>query len=247
LVIAAVLAMAWRFFDRPEDDTIDGDAINSSPLLARLTAMRIGSAPALVIMAGISLGALAWSSAAEQLAAPLPRQIALPEVPGWHRIDYTPRDWWEPRASGADHRLLGRYADAQGHQADVFIALYAGQGRGRKAAGFGEGALRPDSGWAWQSPGPAIGWGKSDRLIGPSRTARVAHTAYRTGDLLTGSAARLSLATMQDRLTLQARPTMMLILSAEERPGRPAGQSLAAFAQSTGPIGDWMDRVAAVR
>lgn len=248
LVIAAVLALAWRFFDRPGGDAmIDAAAIEASPALTRLAAMRIGSAPSLAIMAGMTLAALTWSSAADSLSAPLPRQIALPDVPGWHRADYSPRDWWEPRAGGADHRLLGRYADAQGHQVDVFFALYAAQGRGRKAAGFGEGALRPDSGWAWQSPGPNIPWGKSDRLIGPTRTARVAYTAYRTGELLSGSAARLSIANMQDRLTLQARPTMMLILSAEDRPGQPASQSLAKFAQSTGPIGAWMDRVAAVR
>ena len=248
IVIAAVLALSWRFFDRPAGDAvIDADAIKGSALLARLDAMRIGAAPALAMLAGLTLGAMAWASAAEGLAARLPRQIELPEVPGWHRTDYAPRDWWEPRAGGADHRLLGRYADARGRRVDVFIALYSGQGRGRKAAGFGEGALRPDSGWAWQSPGPAIAWGKSDRLLGPTRTARLAYTAYRTGDVLTGSAARLSLANMQDRLALQARPTMLLILSAEEQPGQPAAQSLAAFAQSTGPIGAWMDRLAAVR
>ncbi|MEO6717217.1 MAG: exosortase A [Novosphingobium sp.] len=248
LVIAATLALAWRWFDRPlGEPMIDAAAINASPLLARLQAMRIGTAPALAIVAAATCGGLAWSSAAEQLAAQLPRQVALPDVPGWHRVNYAPRDWWEPRASGADHRLLGRYADGQGHQADVFFALYAGQGRGRKAAGFGEGALRPDSGWAWQSHGPAIGWGKSDRLLGPSRASRVAYTAYRTGDLLTGSAARLSLANMQDRFFLRARPTLMLIISAEERFGQPASQSLAAFAQSTGPIGDWMDRIATDR
>ena len=248
LVIAATLALAWRWFDRPQGEAmIDVAAIEASPLLARLEAKRIGSAPALAILAGLTLGALVWSGAAERLQAPLPRQIVLPEVPGWHRVDYAPHGWWEPRAHGADHRLLGRYADGVGHQADVFIALYASQGRGHKAAGFGEGALRPDSGWSWQSPGPAIGWGKSDRLLGPYRTARLAYTTYRTGDLLTGSAARLSLASMEDRLGLQARPTIMLILSAEERTGQPAAQSLAAFAQSTGPIGDWMDRIAAVR
>ena len=248
IVIAATLALGWRFFDRPQGEAmIDPGAINASPRLARLEAKRIGSAPALAIIAGLTLGALAWSSAAEKLSAPLPRQIALPDVAGWHRVDYAPHDWWEPRASGADHRLLGRYADNQGHQADVFIALYSRQGRGHKAAGFGEGALRPDSGWSWQSPGPAIGWGKSDRLLGPFRSARLAFTAYRTGDLLTGSAARLSLACMQDRMGLHARPTSMLILSAEDRPGQPAEQSLAAFAQSTGPIGSWMDRIAAVR
>jgi exosortase A len=248
LVIAAILSLAWRFFDRPPSDAmIDAAAISASPLLTRLEAMRIGPLPALAIGAGLALAALVWSSAAAQLSAPLPRQISLPDVPGWQRVDYAPHGWWEPRAGGADHRLLGRYADNSGHRADVFFALYAGQGTGHKAAGFGEGALRPGSGWSWQSPGPAIAWGKSDRLLGPFRTARMAITTYRTGNLLTGSAVRLSLANMQDRLALRARPTMMLILSAEETSGEPAAKSLASFVQSTGPVGAWMDRIAAVR
>ncbi len=248
LIIAATLALSWRYFDRPRDAAlIDAEAISASPLLSRLAAMHIGAAPALAILAALTLGAVAWLSAAERLTAPLPRQIALPEVPGWHRVDYAPRGWWEPRAGGAEHRLLGRYADGESREADVFIALYGAQGTGRKAAGFGEGALRPDSGWSWQAPGPEIGWGKSDRLLGPYRTARLAYTTYRTGDLLSGSAARLSLANLQDRLVLRARPTMMLILSAEEKPGKPAAQSLAAFRQSTGPLEGWMDRIAALR
>jgi EpsI family protein len=168
-------------------------------------------------------------------------------VAGWQRAEYAPQAWWEPRTGGADHRLLGRYIDGKGHVADVFVALYAAQGTGRKAAGHGEGALRRSSGWSWQAPGPAIGWGKSERLLGPNRTARLAYTAYRNGDLMTGSAARLSLASLQDRLLLRARPTMMLILSAEERPGKSAQQSLGKFQQSTGPLDGWMDRIAAVR
>jgi exosortase A len=248
IVIAAVLALSWRWFDRPRDDElIDAAALAGSPLLSRLAALRIGPVSALASMTALALGALTWSSAAERLSAPLPGQIVLPEVPGWHRIDYAPRAAWEPRAGGADHRLLGRYADGKGHEADVFIALYAAQGTGRKAAGSGEGALRSDFGWSWQAPGPAIGWGKSDRLLGPGRTSRLAYTAYRTGDLLTGSAARLSLANLQDRLLLRARPTTMLILSAEEHPGKSAQQSLAAFRKSTGPLDGWMDRIAALR
>ena len=248
VVIAATLALSWRWFDRPRDaEMIDAEAIAVSPLLSRLAAMHIGPVPALASLAVLTLGALAWSGAAERLTAPLPRQILLPEVLGWQRVDYAPRARWEPRAGGADHRLLGRYADGKGHVADVFIALYAAQGPGRKAAGFGEGALRSAFGWSWQAPGPAIGWGKSERLLGPYRTERLAYTAYRTGDLLTGSAARLSLANLQDRLMLRARPTMMLIISAEDHPARPAQQSLAAFRQSTGPLDSWMDRIAALR
>ena len=87
--------------------------------------------------------------------APLPQQIFLPQVPGWQRVDYTPAVPWQPRAAGAEHRLLGRYADDQGGKVDVFIALYSRQSEGHEASGFGEGALREDSPWAWNSAGPA--------------------------------------------------------------------------------------------
>ena len=248
LVIAATLAIAWRFFDRPHDDPmIDPDAILASPLLARLAAMRIGAGPALAGLAALALAGQAWAHAADGLSAPLPKQVYLAAVPGWHRADYAPRAWWEPRASGADHRLLGRYADGAGNEVDVFLAVYAAQREGKEAGGFGQGALTPDSGWAWQSSGPAEPGGKSDRLLGAGRTARLAVTYYRSGALLTGSNARLKLANMRDRLLVRARPTMLLILSAEERQGRPAQQAIEAFRRSTGPLGPWMDRMARLR
>ncbi len=248
LVIAATLAVSWRFFDRPHDDPmIDAEAIKASPLLSRIETWRLAAAPTLAALAVLLLGGLAWADTAERLSAPLPAQIHLPEVSGWQRIDYAPRARWEPRANGAEHRLLGRYADTQGRHVDVFIAVYAAQRTGYRATGFGEGALRPESGWAWQSPGPATPDARADRLLGPGRTERLAFTSYRTGSLLTASAPRLSLANMQDRLLLRARPTSMLILSAEELPGKPAAASIAAFRQSTGPLGDWMDRIAALR
>jgi hypothetical protein len=85
--------------------------------------------------------------------------------------------------------------------------------------------------------------GKSDWLLGPGRVERLVLTTYRTGDLLTGSAPRLALANMADRATLRARPTAMLILSAENSPGQPADESIAVFRQSTGPLSPWVDRI----
>ena len=244
LVIAATLAASWRFFDRPAGDPlIDPGAILASPLLGRLAQLRIAPLRMLPGLAAIVAVMLAWAGAAERLAAPLPAQIFLPQVEGWSRVDYRPRTWWEPRAGGAGHRLLGRYGDARGNQVDVFLALYAAQGKGRRASGFGEGALRRDSGWAWLKPGPAMAAGKADWLLGPGRLERLAITFYHTGDLLTGSAPRLALANMRDRVLLRARPTAMLILSAEQRPGQRADEAIAAFGQSTGPLAGWMDRI----
>ncbi len=248
LVIVATLALAWRFFDRPAYAAlIDPEAIKGSALLNALAKAHSGAMTSLLIAAALVIGGRIWANAADSLAAPSPAQVVLADVPGWQRVDYTPREWWEPRAGGADHRLLGRYRNQQGETIDVFFALYSSQGPGRKAAGFGEGALRPESNWSWFSSGPAVANGKSERLRAVNKTVRLADTYFRNGDLTTGANAQLSLALMRDRLLLRARPTMMLILSSEEQGDHPAESTIAAFRQSIGPVGQWMDRIAQLR
>ena len=110
-----------------------------------------------------------------------------------------------------------------------------------------EGALPTGGSWAWLSPGPPAPDADSERLLAQGRVERLAQTSYRTGDLTTGSNVRLKLANMVDRLLLRERPTMLLILSAEERPGKPAGEAIASFRQSLGPPDRWMDRIAGLR
>lgn len=248
IVIGLILALSWRFFDRPLDQpAVDLDRIAASPLLARLENLHIGAAPALLGLMAVLIAGQGWAHAADRLSAPLPSAIALPEVRGWHRVPYAPVVPWEPRANGADHRLLGRYVDAGGRQVDVFLAVYASQDEGREAGGFGQGALPPDRSWAWQSPGPAMANARSDRLLTHVDVRRLAYSWYRTGDLLTGSNARLKLANMADRLLLRARPTTMLIVSAEERNGHPAQEATDAFLRAVGPVDRWMDRTAGLR
>lgn len=246
-VILVIVALAWRFFDRAVDDPLmDAGAIMADPLLARLAAMRLGSGRALVAFLVVALGVQGWAFAANRLSAPMPRAIDLPAVPGWTRVDYTPRIWWEPRARGAEHRLLGSYADSAGHRVDVFYAFYPNQGDGREAGGFGEGALRPGSDWAWQADAPGVGAADGERLLGLGRVGRVAQTWFRTGDLLSGSNPRLKLAIMRDRLRLRERPTMLLIVSAEDTPGRRADPAIRAFVKAAEPLGPWMDRIGGV-
>jgi exosortase A len=248
VVIALVLAAGWRWFDRaPDDSQIDGEALAASPLLARLAQWQVAPQTALAAIIGIVLAAIAWSAAADRLAAPVPAQIHLREVSGWQRVDYAPLAPWEPRHQGADHRLLGRYANAAGDAVDVSFALYARQGEGREAGGFGQGALVPETDWAWAESGPALDTARVDRLAAPGPVIRVAATWYKTGDVVTGSNARLRLANIADRLVLRPRTTATLILSAEERPGHPAQQAISRFLAAAGPPGEWMDRVAADR
>ncbi len=248
LVIALVLALSWRYFDRAVDDQmIDANALAASPLLSRLENARVNWIAALAGLLALTLGGQAWARQADRLAAALPDQVVLPQVPGWTQVDYRPTEWWEPRATGADHRLLGRYKDSNGRLVDVFYALYSAQLEGREAGGFGEGALRPDSRWTWTANGPETPGGKTDWLMANGKIGRLAETYYRTGPLLTGSNARLKLANIEDRLLLRARPTILLILSAEENSAASPKASLAAFRQATGPLDAWMDRMAKLR
>ncbi len=248
VVIALVLALSWRWFDRsPDDAMIDAARIEGSPLLARLAERTIRPVMALVAIVFATLGVQAWAVAAERLSAPVASQLDFAAVSGWHRVDYAPALDWQPRASGAEHRLLGSYADAAGRTVDVFFAVYTTQGEGKEAGGFGEGALTPDSEWAWADDGAAMADAKAERLIGQGRIERLAQTSYRTGELVTGSNARLKLANMTDRLLLRERPTMLLILSAEARPGKSPAEAIDAFRKAVGPLGPWMDRMAQVR
>jgi EpsI family protein len=248
VVMALVMAAGWRFFDRATNaPLIDGARIEASSFLAMLERMALPNGAALGGIAALAAIALAWSAAANRIAAPMPDLLALPAVPGWHRADTVPDAPWNPLHTGADHRLKARYADAAGHVVDLSFALYAAQGDGKEAGGFGEGAMPLGSAWAWEEPGAAFAQAKSDVIQAPGPVHRLAVTWLRTGDLLTGSNGRLKLANMRDRLLLRARPTMILILSAEAGHGPPPEDAIRAFLTATGPIDAWMDRIAAIR
>jgi exosortase A len=244
LVMALLLLAAWPFFDRPHDDAfIDGEALARAPLYQALEAFSTASGRCLVAALLLSIGFVGWAAQARQVAAVMPPQIDLPQVAGWQLVPLGQGPWWEPRAAGADHRLLGSYLGADGARVEVFYALYAAQEEGREAGGFGEGALMPDSGWSWQEPGPAIAGGISDLLLTNGDRQRLAVTWYRHGDLTTASVARLKLSNMVDRLTGDPRATKMLIVSAQS--GGPVAPEAAIrrFLAAIGPVDAWMDHV----
>ena len=245
LVMAVVMAAGRCWFDRAVDDPmIDAAALARSPLLARWSGKLLDPRAALGAMGGVLVIAVSWTALAAGANAVLPVHIELPQVPGWHRVADAPRYPWSPLFTGADHRLLGRYADPQGHVVDVAYALYAGQGEGRKADGFGQGAVPLGSKWAWSRLGPAVAGQPSIRIEAPGPTDRLALTWYRHGDTFTTARLPLKLAVLADRLVLRARPTATLIVSAEEGSAAPADQSLAAFLDATGPVAAWSARTA---
>lgn len=251
VVIAAIIGLSWPFFDRAiTDPLIDGEAIAANRRLARWERLPMLPRSAAIGAAVTLLIALVWTIVAQLLAAPMPRHIDSPQIAGWHRVDTPMQVEWTPRAGGADHLIQMRYGDDQGHIVDMVYALYAGQGPGKKASGYGEGALPMGSAWQWQGPGTPAVAAQSDRLLARGHIARLAQTTWRTGDTTTGSGLALRMANLLDRLLLRRRATMMMILSVEEDTsantpkGDPAAQTLLQFRRAMGPIGMVMDQIA---
>lgn len=250
LVMAALLAASWRFFDRPRSDAfIDADRINRWAMIARMESISAASGRCLVALAVLCAIFVGWSQHAQSVEATMPTQIALPDVPGWQRTEMPTDYWWEPRAAGADHRLLGSYLAPDGARVDLFYALYRSQEDGREASGFGEGALMPESHWSWHSKGPDFGMGISDRLQAGLATHRLALTLYHHRNVLTGSAMRLKISTLQDRLLVDPKPTALLIVSGVEGGPVSAQEAISRFLSdgSGGDVAAWMDRIGQVR
>ena len=247
LVMAALLGIGWKFFDRHIDDPfIDPHALQSNRLLARLEGMGGKGWPVFGASIALVLGTLGWASAARSVEAEIPAQIALPQVSGWQRADRGAAYPWEPRMGGADHRLIGTYENAAGQQVTVAYALYSAQDDGREAGAFGEGALPPDTEWRWLSSAPGLAGGVGDRLQALGTHQRVAMTWYCHGGWFGGSKLRLKLGNMRDRALLSAQPTSMLILSAEHNERQDGEEAIAAFVASIGEVGPWMDRIGSV-
>ncbi len=245
LVVVALLAFFWRYFDRDPDDLgIDFPhwigTYRTAPAVQKVALYTVA------LLAIVAVFAV-WRFAAGSVEAELPDRSGLPEVAGWQSVIQMAEPAWDPRMTGADRKLVGRYEDARGRSVDVVLGIYAGQEEGREAGAFGEGALVPDTAWRWLAPWPSDPTATGDILFANGQVKRHARTSYRNGDILTGSAARLKLDTLFDRLLLDGQPTITLILSTAGQDDAAAAATLADFERATGDRGEWMDHAAGLR
>jgi exosortase A len=238
LVMAAVLAIGWRWFDRdPDAASID---IARLPVPRRVIDPWLAGALVLTVAAAFP----AWSSATAARSDTLPPRIALPEVQGWHQVPVSTRARWSPYYPGAEHFLIGRYADAQGHQVDLAIAVYASQREGHEVIAFGVGPLREDDRWVRVTTLPDVSLGAAMRITAPGPVARVVVSWYRVGETLTASPVGVKLATLRVRMLGGPRAAVAVHVSAEEPGGEAA---IARFLTALGPIATLADHSAGIR
>lgn len=238
LVMAAVLAIGWKWFDR------DPDAAWFDPLRLQAPVTCKAQAPVAALLAlTVASLFLGWSSWIAARAAPLPAKVELPEVPGWHRVGPSAVAW-APNFPGADHFLIGHYADGRGRVVDLSVAVYASQREGRELVGFGIGAIRENDRWVRIADLPALSDGHALRMTGPGRVERVTVSWYRVGDTLTGSDSQVKLETLKTKLLGGNQAAVAVLLSAEQGPDDGAQAAIGDFLNALGPVDAFADRMA---
>ncbi len=243
IILTVVMAAAWPFFDRkPGDPWFDPQSLRGD---AR------GIAPTGII-AGMALGLIVapplWLAATAAAGDPLPPTLALPQVAGWARVDSPQSYPWKPRFDGADHFVMGRYANAAGQVVDLAIATYDRQEEGRELVGFGQGAVDPGAKWVWSSPAPSPADGRGEQITAPGPVVRHVVSFYVVGrGDPTGNKPTVKIATMKARLLGSDQRAAALLISAEQADGRPADRAIADFLADLGPVKDLADRSLAIR
>jgi exosortase A len=239
LVIALVIAAGWPFFDKAADDVaVDASKLQMPVRFALASKVAL---PALLAMAAVPF---AWSTCVSSAASPVPAQIALPEVPGWQRVDYAPQLAWKPHFAKASHELLGRYRNTAGQEADLYIAVYDRQSEGRELVGYGQGAVGPDSKWSWIADCDNPPQGRCERISADNKTHREVVSFYRVGHVTSGSGSAIKLATLKARLLGGNQQAVAVLVSAERIDKNQPRAAIDAFVKSLGSIDKMADRMA---
>jgi exosortase A len=238
-VMAAVLAIGWKWFDR-DPDAAWFDPVRLQAPVPGHTGAAVTGLLALTI-ASLFLG---WSSLIAARAAPLPAQVALPQVAGWHAVGPSKVAPWSPNFPGADHLLVGHYADPQGRAVDLAVAVYASQREGRELVGFGIGAIRENDRWVRIADLADLSGGHALRMTGPGRVERVTVSWYRVGDTLTGSDKRVKFETLKTKLLGRNQAATAVLLSAEQGSDQGAAAAIEDFLRALGPVDAFADRMA---
>ena len=239
VVIALVLAAGWPFFDKAADDVAVDAAKLQAPVWMPLTA-KVAVATSLAIAAVPA----AWSAFVAAAASPVPAQIALPDVAGWQRVDYAPQRAWKPHFAKSSHQLLGRYRNATGQEADLYIAVYDRQSEGRELVGYGQGAVGPESKWSWIADCANPDNGKCERISADNKTLREVVSYYRVNGVTSGSGSAIKLATLKARLMGGSQQAVAVLVSSERADKVEPRAAIDAFVKSLGPIDKMADHMA---
>lgn len=245
-VMAGVLAIGWKWFDRDPD----APWFDAAALQARWPGT--AAMPAVVALTSLFIVSLfmAWAGAIAARADNLPAKIALPQIAGWTQVSPSDRASWKPNFPGADHFVMGRYSDGIGADIDLVLAVYGSQREGKELVGFGQGAIRENDKWVRIENLPDLDGGKALRMTAPGTMGgpveREVVTWYRVGDALTGSDNRVKVETLKAKL-LGGRQRAVAVMVSAEKNDLPTRAAIKRFLGAMGPVDRLADRAARVQ
>jgi EpsI family protein len=154
---------------------------------------------------------------------------------------------WSPYYPGADHFLIGRYANGQGDAVDLAVAVYGSQREGKELVSFGVGPLREDDRWVRIENLPMLSGGAVMRVTAPGRVERQIASWYRIGDTVTASDSLVKLETLKAKLLGGDQRAVAVHLSAETADGHDPRAAMARFLAAAGPVARIADAVSGRR
>lgn len=243
LVMVAVMALGWRWFDRdPDAPWFDATTLQGQwPGIAQ-TPTAVAAASLFVV----SLS-LAWAGMIASRADALPARVVLPQVAGWAQEPLSRRADWRPNFPGADHFVMARYTDGLGGQVDLVVAVYNSQREGKELVGFGQGAIRENDKWVRIEDLSALEGGSALRMTAPGAgggpVEREVVTWYRVGDMVTGSPSRVKLETLKVKM-LGGRQRGVAVMLSAEKGELPTRAAIKRFLSAMGPVAQLADRAA---
>ncbi|WP_168453349.1 exosortase A [Sphingopyxis microcysteis] len=239
LVIVIVMLVARRWFDRPANDVaVDVTGLDGAPRFAGAAKAVLPAALAIpLIFAG-------WAWLVGGRSAPLPATMAVEAPRGWSETRAEGMAW-APRFDGADQRLLRHFVDTNGRRVTVAIGGYERQAEGREVVAFGQGAVDPDSKWAWSASLPAVDGARTERLLHPGPVLRDAATWYLVNGAITGDPRGAKLAGLKARLLGGDPRALSLIVSSEA--GQGGRDAIEDFVSASGGATAMADRALKLR
>jgi exosortase A len=210
IIIAIIMGISWRFFDKKAD----ANAFDPADLQGAV-GQRLGLMAASVLTLAIIATPVAWSRSVSAAASVIPARITAPNVSGWQVILYAPDKHWEPNFVGASQRQMVRYRNASGQVVDMALIVFDRQAEGRELVGFGNGAIDSKNKWVWVADMPAPAKGKAERIKTPGPISRDVISFYRVAGTTSGSGMQIKLATLRSKLLGGNQQAVAILVSAE--------------------------------
>lgn len=238
VVMAAVLAIGWRWFDRdPLAPWVDAAALQTVP---RMRIAVWASALLAIAIAGLFP---VWAGVSFSRVDQLPDHIEMPVIAGWQRVPLSARAPWVPYYPSADRFLFGRYRDGLGDKVDLSFAVFGAERAGKELVTFGTGVLRENDVWVRVEDLAPISGGSAMRIRAPGHVERIVATWYRVGNVVTASPSLVKLETLKAKFMGGPQRAVAIHVSAEAVPGHDPRAAIARFVDALGPLGALADAV----